>query len=462
MDKVMWIKDFSTGTRILISEQRNSPIEKNEFLRLTKQKFEDYIKINFLPINNQLVCLAENENYTFHLDNSFPILGIDVLQISIGSTSNDISVTFSNGKPYWKKGQDNCSDTVLISTSKSYGYSHLYFSLTYKINSNFCFIICGMSIMACISEDDAKPFLLEGLPIDTIQSTPFKPTLCNFKDNIPASHDFVSVIASPLTDQEKKDLQNWTGWNIQQIKQYSVQQQRQYYNKYKNNRGYYGYQISEPMIKADSVKVTLIEQDRPRFVSYSSGIGTSYAVFQSNIQINTVFYKTDENPVQYSAEKNLQNVKVFYYLKNKSNFDSYSLAKDIALSNELSVISEVFPNGLNVYWKPIEQAVHYYVEAFKAYDVYSYRSNNDVLAIENTVLFDTDQRKMIYFKDNKAFNLSQIRYMFKERVDREKSFFAQPYLAPGNYLIRVSAENRNGDVIAKSYAVLVSIYNQVR
>ncbi|MDZ4197513.1 MAG: hypothetical protein U1C51_09755, partial [Candidatus Izemoplasmatales bacterium] len=311
--------------------------------------------------------------------------------------------------------------------------------------------------MACISEENAKPFINEKLSMESIKETPLTSNLRNFKDNIPTNRSFVSVVAVPLTNDEKKELKNWKGWDSKQIQQYTDEQQRQYYNQYKINRGYYGNQRNNPTVQADSVQITFRGQSKPTFAGYSSGIGTSYAIFHSELQICTKYYKTDFKPILYSAEVSESNAKLVYYLKNNSDFDGFSLAKDIILSNELSVVSEALPNGLNIYWKPIDQAVHYYVELFKAYEMYSNGNLIQFSSRINTVLFDTENRKMVYFVNGSCFNLSQIRYMYKERIDREKCFFAQPFLASGSYLARVSAENRVGDVIAKSYAVPVTV-----
>ena len=107
----------------------------------------------------------------------------------------------------------------------------------------------------------------------------------------------------------------------------------------------------------------------------------------------------------------------FYYLPTESRKSVLSVLDESV--NELALFPYVVKEdkNLNVYWKPIEEAAEYIVSLYR---VITFNGEKDLYHLSDYV------------------------------VDRNECFFSIDGLIGATFIVRVTAENRNGEVIAKS------------
>lgn len=456
----VYIKGFSNGTLEFLSGEIKSLSTKTEFEDSTKNQIKLFFRKEFLPINKTLACLAENDIYIFDLETTFFSKGITPMQISVGSTSKDIKIAFLNGETTWVKDQDYIPEKVVITTLKSKGYSHIYISYVYEINGRKEYGVCAASFMANISADSAKLFLDENMSIEKASIMSLKQELNSFEKLLSVEKSFIPEVINNLTNLQIQELISWTGWNTKIIQEYTKEEQIQYYNQYRQRNYAYRRITAENSSQSDSIKVIFTNNNLATFAEYSCGSENAYFIFQSKVDINTIYYKTDVKPVLYSTERTESTVEIFYFLKNNLNFDAQFLIKDINLSNELSVICKTLPNAINVFWKAIATAVNYHVEIFNYGDSATNSINSSICDTENTFLLHKTSNTINYVNEGRLFEVSKIRYMYKEHMDRDRCFYSQSCLTSGTYFIRLAAENRNGDIIAKSHLVKIDVTNQ--
>ena len=107
----------------------------------------------------------------------------------------------------------------------------------------------------------------------------------------------------------------------------------------------------------------------------------------------------------------------FYFLPTESRKSVLSVLDESV--NELALFPYVVKEdkNLNVYWKPIEEAAEYIVSLYR---VITFNGEKDLYHLSDYV------------------------------VDRNECFFSIDGLIGATFIVRVTAENRNGEVIAKS------------
>lgn len=412
-------------------------------------------EIEAFPVSDLMIGLVENESYKFALIDQ----GLNrsaLRSIKVGTNAKEMAISFNNGKTEWI-GNGSLPDAIIITTKKSERLSYVYLDFDFGNQGR---ILEAYNIFSCVPSNAAKAFIDIDLDIKTIEGMRFIPTPMENKDLLPIDgRTFENVNPVPLNDQQIEQLRQRTGWTAEKIKKLTIQQQQDSFRQYMT-RNVYGYSQQVQKVAADYVKIQFtIQKDNLQYDNYISSFGTNYIIMQAPYYITTQYYNTKASPEQFGKEQQEKNGTIRFYLKNNTDVDIFSFNKQILKNNELNLIVEGFPNGLNAYWVGIEDAIHYIVEVFKVWGAYQYQQfvqNNrqqqqkQSTAAKDTICLDRNTQKLVYITDNKAFEITSTRLILKEQIERERCFFALPHLTQGDYLVRVFAENRQGEIIAKS------------
>jgi len=399
----------------------------------------------------KVIGLTENETYFFDIS---PLLMMG--NVSIKSSSKNIGVNIENNYAIIKTGSCGPLTIITLETSSTKSYC---------------------SVLVSIPKKEAQR-IANIANITELKNLSLEPNIINTDEKFAVEKSFQP---SELTLEEKQRLSDRTGWTVTQINKYSNKEQCDYFQRHCGER--------RTRLSGDKAvfTLTLLEEDlqniqfanqpgkKTNFENYFSGIKTNYVVLTQSIQISAVIYNTKITPFQYSdIFERFRNIKIHYLIKHNVDFDLYGLTKDILNDNKLSLIVETdttksytnWNNLLNVYWNKIDEAVSYTVEVYKSWNGFDYAPNKQIYRkdnyitlpnVKNQIVYDKVNNELLYVSNNWCAVLSNVRLISAEIIDKDFCYYYKvDSLASGEYLVRVIAKNRKGEILAKSNTKIIT------
>ena len=185
-------------------------------------------------------------------------------------------------------------------------------------------------------------------------------------------------------------------------------------------------------------------------VVYTEYYGVTYR--QRSSYSKTVQYAAGN---KVSAKMTANRCTIVLEIPSEVDYDRYNLTKGTTTGLVVDKIAE----GFCAFWDRNEKAAYYTVEILRAAQkrhingkyplkkvivyqgnaVYTFKGNNQVYSIGNGN------------PETMSVSLQDLRFMISETIERNKCFYSINGLPNGLYLIQVKAENRNGELLWKSY-----------
>lgn len=409
-----------------------------------EQRKNIFAEINALPLSDHIIGLSENQRYIFPLQNN-GFSASEAKSIKIGTNSKEMSVTFGNESSVWD-GTGEIPTSIIITTKKCERFAYVSFEFDCGGNT----VVEVYYFMVCVPEENAKIFAK--LPVSEFRKQSLILSIKEDKGKYPVSgRTFTNINIQQLDQQQIEQLKQRTGWTEEYIKNFSAEQQQHYYTQY--IRGH-------QQLTADKAIIKIVpSKESAGFAFYISDDDANYIVMQTNYQLIVQYFDTTQKPELFGNETHERNGTIQFYLKNCTDLDVFDFTKKNQ-SDLLNVVAEDFPNGLNVFWSGIFEAARYTIEIFRSWDSYQYqpyvqqtRRGQQVREDggHEAIFFDNNQKKVVYLaSDGKAHNIEKMRFILKEQIDRDRCLYVLPDIVQGDYLVRIFAENRQGEVIAKS------------
>lgn len=195
-------------------------------------------------------------------------------------------------------------------------------------------------------------------------------------------------------------------------------------------------------------------------VVYTEYYGVTYRLLSSFSK--TVQYAASN---KVSAKMTANRCTIVLEIPSEVDYDCYNLTKGTSSGLVVDKIAE----GFCAFWDRNEKAAYYTVEILRAAQKRHIKGKyplKKVIVYQGNAVYTLNEKEQVYSISNVnpetvSVSLQDLRFMISETIERNKCFYSINGLPKGLYLIQVKAENRNGELLWKSYLEHVWIYKVV-
>ena len=195
-------------------------------------------------------------------------------------------------------------------------------------------------------------------------------------------------------------------------------------------------------------------------VVYTEYYGVTYRLLSSFSK--TVQYAASN---KVSAKMTANRCTIVLEIPSEVDYDCYNLTKGTSSGLVVDKIAE----GFCAFWDRNEKAAYYTVEILRAGQKRHIKAKYPlkiVIVYQGNAVYTLNEKEQVYSISNVnpetvSVSLQDLRFMISETIERNKCFYSINGLPKGLYLIQVKAENRNGELLWKSYLEHVWIYKVV-